>query len=198
MADLTNNKIKEINDYLNKDQDQNLITPDELDKAIEEDNEKNWEGKFFLIQASDFANYDKKNKVLKSEIGKSWLQEQVDDKGNPVLDKEGNKTYKKIDKNWTEIAIPFSKSAEFIRVNNKRISGTRSNFYFNICLNAKAKSMPIYTLTGKKIQDMEMEKILKKFEAHQKSLAEHIDRYKKEQDLQKLNNNKGKESEKSK
>lgn len=188
--------IDKINALINSEGDNDQITPDELDKAIEEDNEKNWEGKFFLIQASDFANYDKKNKVLKSEIGKSWLQEQVDEKGNPVLDKEGNKTYKKIDKNWTEIAVPFSKGAEFIRVKNTRISSTKSNFYYNITLNAKAKTMPIYTLTGKKIEDMDMKKILEKFDSHQKYLSEHIERYKQEQKLQNLN--KGKESEKSK
>ena len=191
------NKINEIKKYLEEDAQE--ITPDELDKELEGYEKNNWEGKWFLIQAFDFGNYDKKTKVLKSEIGKSWKQKQIDENGNPILDENGEETFKKIDKDWTEIAVPFSKGSEFIRVKNTRISGTKNNFYYKIVLNTKAKTMPIYTLTGKKIQDMDMKEILKKFEAHEKSLISYIEKYKKEQELQNLNKDlsKGKEKEKS-
>lgn len=181
-------EIEKIEELLGNENDES-IKPDDLEKELNEDEKTKWDPEWFLIQDRDFANYDMKNRIIKSEIGKSWTKKEID--------KDGKEVVKKFTKNWTEIVVPFSKNrSECIRVKNDRIKETRSKHYFRICLNKDAKTIPLYTASGKKIEDAQMKTIIKKFQDHGKKLSEHIESYHKQQ--QKDDNTKKKETEKSK
>lgn len=183
-------EIEKIDKLLEKDDEG--ITPDDLDKELDGDRTA-WQPKWFLIQDRDFVNYDMKNKVIKADLGKSWVKKEIG--------KDGKEVEKRITKNWTEIVVPFSKNrSECIRVKNDRIKETSSKHYFRIVLNEATKTIPLYTASGKKIGDEQMTRVIKKFDDHQKQLAEHIKKYKEQQnkDKEKTEKTNEKENEKSK